>query len=226
MPIPVPADSFRYAQFCPLARATEILGQRWTLLVIRELLCGPQRFVDLRRRLPGLSPSVLTERLESLEEQGVVERREVGPPTPARLYALTAHGEALRPILLDLTKWGLRWLLPAVDGDHMEPDWIRLGVEAFAASADSPKRRFALEAHTDESATTIRIEGGRRGTRIVTDDRPVDLSVKASPQTMLGIMSGLLPQAMAEEQGAEFSGDLSALEDLPRLFHFVVEAGD
>ncbi len=219
-------DSFRYAQFCPLARATEILGQRWTLLVIRELICGPQRFADLKRRLPGVSPSVLTERLDALTEQGVVERREVGPPTPARLYALTEHGQALRPILLDLTRWGLRWLLPPVEGDHMEPDWIRLGVEAFASPSHTPKRRFLLEAALDGRAATIRVEGGPRGTRIVDDDRPVDLAIRALPQTMIGLMAGLLPAAMAQEQGAEFSGDSAALEDLPHLFQFLLEDGN
>jgi len=216
-------ESFRYAQFCPLARATEILGQRWTLLILRELMCGPQRFADLRRRLPGVSASVLAERLEFLDQHGVIERRETGPPTPARLYALTPHGEALRPILLMLTRWGLRWLLPAVAGDHIEPDWVKLGVEAFAAPADSPKRRFELIATGAPHEARVRIEGGRRGTRIVDDDAPVDATVRADPQTILGLMSGFLPASQAFEHGAEFSGDASALEDLPRLFQFTVE---
>ena len=222
----MPPDSFRYAQFCPLARATEILGQRWTLLVIRELLCGPQRFADLKRRLTGVSPSVLTERLEALERSGVVERREIGPPTPARLYALTEHGEALRPILLQLTRWGLRWLLPAVDGDHMEPDWIRLGVEAFASSAETPERRYELTAVTDGSSARVCLAGGARGTRIVPESTDVDLRIEAHPQTLIGLISGFLPADQAEQQGAKFSGDRSALEDLPRLFRFVLEGGD
>lgn len=217
---------FRYAQFCPLARATEILGQRWTVLIIRELLCGPQRFADLRRRLPGVSPSVLTERLESLEENGVVEKREVGPPTPARLYALTDHGAALRPILLSLTRWGLRWLLPMVEGDHIEPDWVRLGVEAFAARCASPARRFELIAEQDGAQSFVRIEGGPDGTRLVEDDAAVDATVRASPQTLMGLMTGFLPPPEAREQGATFSGDDAALEDLPRLFQFLLEGGN
>ncbi|MDG2303563.1 MAG: helix-turn-helix domain-containing protein [Candidatus Binatia bacterium] len=219
-------DSFRYAQFCPLARATEILGQRWTLLVVRELICGPQRFADLKRRLPGVSPSVLTERLDRLEQHGVVERCELGPPTPAKLYALTEHGEALRPILLDLTRWGLRWLLPAIEGDHMEPDWIKIGVEALASKVESPKRRLELVSTSAAgNSATVRLEGGERGTHIVSDALPVDLTIEAPPQTMMGLMSGLLPVPTAEEQGAKFSGDMSALEDLPRLFQFSLESG-
>lgn len=216
-------EGFRYKQFCPLARATEILGNRWTLLVIRELLCGPQRFADLRRRLPGVSPSVLTERLDALEEQGVIEKREISPPTPARVYTLTDHGLALRPAMLELTRWGARWLLPPIDGDHMEPDWIRLGVEAFGEKSACPKRRYDLEAVVDDNCAVVRIEGGRRGTRVVDDDRPVDLAVRAHPQTMMGLMSGLLTKDMAEEQGAIFTGDLSAIEDLPHLFRMLPE---
>ena len=220
---------FRYAQFCPLARATEILGQRWTVLILRELLCGPQRFADLRRRLPGLSASVLTERLESLEEQGVIEKQELGPPTPARLYAVTEHGAALRPILLSLTRWGLRWLLPMVEGDHAEPDWVVLGVEAFASKAASPGRTFELHATQGEAEARVRIQGGPTGTSMLPPDEDApapDLVVRASPQTLMGLMSGFLPADEAEKQGAEFSGDLRALEDLPRLFQFALEGGN
>ncbi len=77
--------SFRYAQFCPLACAAEILGERWTLLILRELFVGPQRFTDLRRRLPGISSSILATRLARLEERGIVARSSLAPPTPAAL---------------------------------------------------------------------------------------------------------------------------------------------
>ncbi|HSJ96046.1 MAG TPA: helix-turn-helix domain-containing protein, partial [Myxococcota bacterium] len=70
-------SEFRYAQFCPLARAAEVLGERWTLLIVRELMVGPQRFSDLRRRLPGVSSSVLAERLDRLERRGIVRRAQL-----------------------------------------------------------------------------------------------------------------------------------------------------
>ena len=100
----------RYAQFCPLACAAEILGERWTLLILRELCIGPQRFSDLRRRLPGISPSVLTERLERLEQREIVARRQLAPPTPASLYELTSLGRELEPALAELARWGTRFL--------------------------------------------------------------------------------------------------------------------
>ena len=101
---------FRYAQYCPLARAAELLGERWTLLVVRDLLMGPQRFTDLRGRLPGVSPSVLSERLARLEERGVVCRRTLPPPAPAIVYELTEAGRALDKAVAALASFGMRFL--------------------------------------------------------------------------------------------------------------------
>ena len=113
-------SGFRYPQFCPLARAAEVLGNRWSVLVLRELMLGPQRFSDLKRRLRGISTSVLAERLAALEAADVVEPSQLPPPAPARLYRLTAHGEAARPVLDALVRWGLFWLRPPEPGDHFE----------------------------------------------------------------------------------------------------------
>ena len=139
-----PVSDFRYAQLCPLARATEVVGNRWSLLFLRELMLGPQRFSDLKRRLAGISTSVLAERLAALEGYGVVEPDELPPPAAARVYRLTPHGEASRPVLLALARWGLRWLGPMDADDHFEPEWLRLSLEAFAAPGPTPARRFEL----------------------------------------------------------------------------------
>ena len=111
----------RYAQFCPIARAAEVLGERWTLLILRELFCGPQRFSDLARRLPGISSSVLAERLGRLEARGIAMRRELPPPAPATLYELTPLGSALEPLMLQLVRFGVRMLDAPRPEDHLEP---------------------------------------------------------------------------------------------------------
>ena len=111
---------FRYAQFCPLARATEVLGERWTLLVVRELLLGPQRFSDLRRRLPGVSTSVLSARVRRLEERGVVRRRMLAPPAASSVLELTELGRGLRSAVIALSRWGLALMEPMREGDHYE----------------------------------------------------------------------------------------------------------
>jgi DNA-binding HxlR family transcriptional regulator len=124
---------FRYAQFCPLARATELLGERWTLLVVRDLLTA-LRFSDLRSRLRGISSSVLAARLERLEARGLVAQRELPAPAASVVYELTEAGRALRPVIVELARWGLRFLLPPNPNDHTEPAWATLFAELFQVS--------------------------------------------------------------------------------------------
>jgi DNA-binding HxlR family transcriptional regulator len=102
-----------YGQFCPVAMATEVLGRRWTLLIVRELLCGSNRFNDIRRGVPQLSPSVLSQRLDELVQAGVIVRREHD-------YALTVAGEELRPVVEQLGVWGKRWVRGAYDDERLD----------------------------------------------------------------------------------------------------------
>lgn len=213
-------SEFRYAQFCPLARASEVVGNRWSLLVLRELMLGPQRFSDLKRRLAGVSTSVLSGRLAALEAYGVVAQAELPPPAAARVYQLTPHGEAFRPVLLELARWGLRWLRAPGKGDHFEPDWLRLSLQAFAAPGPTPARRFELCVVGEGSLTRIRFEGGPQGLRFVTGDAPADLTLEAGPEDLIGLLTGLLPADAARARGVRIDGDASALADLPRLFRF------
>jgi DNA-binding HxlR family transcriptional regulator len=97
-----------YEDGCAAAHALDIVGERWALLVVRELLLGPKRFTDLRAGLPGISPNVLTQRLAELERAGVLGRRRLPPPGAAWVYDLTAWGRDLEPIILELGRWGAR----------------------------------------------------------------------------------------------------------------------
>ena len=160
---------FRYAQFCPLARAAEVLGNRWSILILRELMLGPQRFSDLKRRLAGVSTSVLSERLSALEGFGVVAQEELPPPGAARVYRLTARGESARPVLLALARFGLHWLGPMGGEDHFEADWLRLSLEAFAAPGPTPARRFELRVGTGSGAVVLRFAGGPHGLHFLAD---------------------------------------------------------
>ncbi|WP_199431421.1 winged helix-turn-helix transcriptional regulator [Qaidamihabitans albus] len=103
-----------YDDPCGLARALDLVGERWALLVVRELLLGPKRFADLRRGLPSVSQNVLSQRLRDLETAGVLRRRVLGPPADARTYELTEHGRRLEPVLLELARWGSRTPLTSV----------------------------------------------------------------------------------------------------------------
>lgn len=210
---------FRYPQFCPLARAAEILGERWTLLVLRELACGPQRFSDLRRRLSGVSSSVLSERLVRLEERGLVTRRQEPPPAPAALYELTDDGEALRPTLLQLMRFGVRFLDGGSPDDHMEIDWLRVGLAAFARGGPLPRHTVALHLSDGATELVLRVVSGRDGTRLLPGRGPAEALLRTAPVTLLALLARRLAPDQALASGAlELEGDAGALRALPDLF--------
>src|SRR5947207_11167291 len=97
-----------YGDRCGVARALDVVGERWALLVVRDLLLGPKRFTDLRAGLPHVSPDVLSQRLRELERSGVISRRTLPPPAGSRIYELTAWGRELEPAVLALGRWGSR----------------------------------------------------------------------------------------------------------------------
>jgi DNA-binding HxlR family transcriptional regulator len=189
------------------------------MLIIRELFVGPQRFSDLRRRLPGVSSSVLTDRLAGLEEQGVVARRELAPPTPATVYELTRDGRALEPALFALTRWGARFLDSPAPGDHVEPDWLGLAVDAFARTGPTPARRFELRPYTGDREAVLRVAGGPDGTHSIHDDLPVDASIQAPVTVVMGLMSGAIsPEAALAADDVQVEGNIETLSELPDLF--------
>jgi DNA-binding HxlR family transcriptional regulator/putative sterol carrier protein len=148
-----------YGQRCSAARALDLVGERWALLVVRELLLGPKRFTDLQAGLPNAKPSVLSQRLRELEEGGVVRRRKLGPPTGAWVYELTEFGSELEPIVMALGRWGRRLPTPAgaatgVDALVLALKW-RFDSEAADGASGSYELRLA------EDRFRIEIAGGR-----------------------------------------------------------------
>ena len=169
----------RYRQFCPLAKALDVLGERWTLLVVRELMTGPKRYTDLRQELPGLASDLLAARLRDLQEAGIVDRRDVPPPTPATLYELTERGRALKPAMLELARWGAPLLHEPAD-DRLPDSALLLGFEAaFRPDAaigldetydiDVDGQRVAVRIHDGALDVTAGGVGERASVRIVTD---------------------------------------------------------
>ena len=117
-----------YGEHCAVARALDVVGERWALLVVRELLLGPKRFTDLRAGLPNAKPSVLSQRLRELEAAGVVRRRTLAPPSGARVYELTDDGKDLEPIVIALGHWGSR--VPTRPGAVHGSDSIVLALQS------------------------------------------------------------------------------------------------
>ncbi|HET6292918.1 MAG TPA: helix-turn-helix domain-containing protein [Kribbella sp.] len=118
-----------YGQFCTVARGAEVLCDRWTPLIVRELLCGSTHFNELRRGLPRMSPTLLAKRLRTLEDFGVVRRTETGRSTS---YELTAAGEELRPIVMALGHWGARWIGSRLDSLQPDAGFLMWDIRRFA----------------------------------------------------------------------------------------------
>src|SRR5436305_9668131 len=114
-----------YGQYCSVAKALDVIGGRWSLLIIRELLLqGPCRYTDLRNGLPGIATNLLSDRLRALEAAGLVRRQEAPPPVPTMLFRLTAAGAALRPALAALAARGIRYLARPPDGAELRSHWF------------------------------------------------------------------------------------------------------
>jgi DNA-binding HxlR family transcriptional regulator len=114
----------RYDQYCPIAHALELVGERWTLLIVRELLQGPKRYTDLAAYLPGIGTNILAARLKDLEGCGIVVKHRLPPPAASQVYELTPFGVALKPIIRELAVWGIRSLGPPEDGTELHPGWL------------------------------------------------------------------------------------------------------
>src|SRR5918992_5412949 len=126
----------RYAQFCPVAHALELVGERWALLVVRELLNGPKRYTDLAAALPGIGTNILAGRLRDLEAGGIVQKRRLPPPAAAQVYELTPYGQELREPLYALARWGAKSLGPPASDDALTPGWLVNAVRAICVGGE------------------------------------------------------------------------------------------
>jgi DNA-binding HxlR family transcriptional regulator len=155
--VPVAHERRRYEQFCPVARALDVLGGRWTLLVVRELLTGPKRYSDLRTHLPGMWSNLLAQRLRDLEHAAIVQRTELPPPAARTVYELTERGRALHGVMYELARWGLPYLDMPTDEEPLQPHLLPEGIRALVLLETLPKRAFVAHLVLDEGEFTVRI---------------------------------------------------------------------
>src|SRR5262249_41572083 len=153
----------RYDQYCPVAHAMSLVGERWALLVVRELLKGPRRYTDLAAGLPGIGTNILATRLRELEAAGGVVRRK--PPAPAASHGdeLTAYGSGLEEVVHAIARWGARSLGPPTTADDFDHEW---GLNAFHALLYPERARGMSGTYVivvDDDAFTVRLEDGRVG---------------------------------------------------------------
>ena len=130
----------RYDLYCPVAHALRLVGERWALLLVVELMSGPKRYTDLADALPGIGTNILADRLRDLEAGGIVTKRKLPPPAASRVYELTEYGVALKPTIRELAVWGARSLGPPTDADELFPGWLRNALDMVLAPIAPPGR--------------------------------------------------------------------------------------
>ncbi|WP_232664235.1 winged helix-turn-helix transcriptional regulator [Pseudonocardia sp. TRM90224] len=150
------AGKRNYDDPCGMARALDIVGERWALHVVRELLLGPKRFSDLVRSLPAVSQNVLSQRLRELAEAGVLHRRRMGPPVSANVYELTDRGQELRPVVIELARWGSRLATTAVG--ELSADALAI---AMLTTYDGMAKDALIELRLGEERFRAEIRDGR-----------------------------------------------------------------
>jgi DNA-binding HxlR family transcriptional regulator len=190
----------RFDQYCPVAHALSLVGERWTLLVVRDLLNGPKRYTDLAAALPGIGTNILASRLRTLEESGVVSRRRLPPPSASTVYELTEYGASLDEVVYALARWGARSLGPPGSGEELDPGW---GVHAFAALFNPEAARGLTETYVIRiggDVFTLRLEDGRMQADIGAADAP-DLDIAMEMDTFHALASGELASAQAVADG-------------------------
>jgi len=209
---------FSYGQYCPIAKSAEILGDRWTLLIVREMNNGVRRFNEFHRGLPGISRSVLVERLRRLEDSGVVERR-------GAEYLLTESGKDLKRVIREMGEWAARWVLSDPTPRESDPDLIVLFISRHVKVDAAPDGRTVLEFDV----------GGTRGRRrywLVVESSDVslclkppgfdtDLVIRASARTLHRVYMGQLDYTAAVRSGAiELDGPRQLVRTFPKLMEW------
>ncbi len=204
----------RYDDPCGIARALDVVGDRWALLVVRELIFGPKRFSQLRDALNRVSPNVLSQRLRDLEDGGIVRRDVLDPPAGVAVYELTARGLALEPILLELGRWGSREPLPAAG--RLSASAVLLALKTVFDPAADVNAIFALRIDGDWFGVTVAcgsidIPHGRSARPAVT--------LEADAATLRSVAFGREPIAAAERDGRlTVAGDRELAERFTRMF--------
>lgn len=205
----------RYDNYCPVARSLDVLGERWTLLVVRDLLMGPRRYTDLREALPGIATDLLTARLRTLEDAGYVQRRELPRPARVTVYELTGSGRQLRHVVIELARLGLEHLGPPAADEQIDTEALVLSLRAsfHPERAASPGESYQLELDGEQFAVTVR-DGRAETARGQAQDPQCTLS--ASARTLAQLLSGA-----SDPNAAIAAGELQIIGPRPALDKFL-----
>ena len=178
-----------YGQYCALARALDIVGDRWTLLIVRELLAGEATYGELRRGLPGVATNLLAERLRSLENRSLVNRTGAGKATR---YRLTDRGRDLHDVIHSLVRWGAPEMARGAAGDSFRPSWLVVALGALASPSDI---EGCIGFAVDGARVIVDTRSGEA--RLADEDDVADVTIHAGAETALAVAAGYVPLADA-----------------------------
>jgi len=204
-----------YSQYCAVAKTLDVLGDRWTLLIVRELLlAGPSRYTDLRNGLPGIATNLLSDRLRDLETAGIIAREDAPPPVASTLFRLTPRGEAIKPVLDELGRWGIPYMAegPAPE-DVFRGRWLAWPVELFLTDLEPDGPPVSIELEADGDPVVLEVAAGVVGVRPGRAERP-DAVISGAPHAILGLLSGHLDVEQARGRGLRIEGEVGLLDRL------------
>jgi DNA-binding HxlR family transcriptional regulator len=203
-----------YQQYCAVAKALDIVGDRWVLLIVRELLAfGPSRYIDLERGLPGIASNLLVARLKSMQADGLIERRMAAPPIDAKVYELTQRGRDLDGVLRALANWGVPVMSEGpAEADAVQPQWSAV----FAGLTLTPPEARPVVIGVETANTAVRAVLHGDGSFQVTrgSEGDVDVSLSGSALLIGGVLSGQLSPTEATTLGLVVTGRAELLEQL------------
>ena len=208
----------RYQQYCPLARALDIAGDRWTLLIVRELVPGPRRFTDLIDGLPGIPRNLLAERLRALERDGVIARQELPPPAARQVYELTEDGRDLAEAMVPLIAWGAGRLGEREPTENFRARWAAVGMTALADPDAAQGVSETYQYVVGRSAFHFIVDAG---SILIRDGRAQDpaVTLTTDEETWADIASGKITASSAAATGAlTVAGDRQAARRLGKIF--------
>ena len=200
-----------YGQYCGLARALDVVGDRWNLLIVRQLLLAPARYRELLDGLPGVATNLLADRLRDLETAGVVERR-MAEEGNAIMYTLTPWGAELREPIESLIRWSAPLMARGPDGDRFSADWLVVALPALLAGKAIARRSSTVGIAVDDQLLGVRVTRSAIAVSLH-DGRDLDAVVSAEPSIILGLAAGMLD--LQQVRGLiEIEGDEEAVSAL------------
>jgi len=208
-----------YGQYCAVAKALDVVGDRWTLLIVREMMLrGSARYTDIREGLPGIATNLLADRLRGLEREGLVARRQAPPPVAATLFELTDRGRELEPVLDALGRWGVPIMADGpCEGDEFRSRWLAWPAEAFLDDHEPDAPPATVELNAGGEPVVLEISGGEVHARAGKATAEPDASLSGTPHTLLGVLSGHIDLATARARGLELRGDEKVIRRMQPL---------